>query len=56
MITYLYVSDAPWIAHSGVDGQTIFHDLPAGAYNVRVAARDCARQARPRPIDDAGRR
>ena len=36
MITYLYVSDAPWIAHSGADGQVAFHDLPAGAYNVRV--------------------
>jgi plastocyanin len=36
MITYLYVSDAPWIAHSGADGQVVFHDLPAGAYNVRV--------------------
>ena len=36
MITYLYVSDAPWIAHSGADGQAVFHDLPAGAYNIRV--------------------
>lgn len=36
MITYLYVSDAPWIAHSGANGQVAFHDLPAGAYNVRV--------------------
>jgi len=36
MITYLYVSDAPRIAHSGADGQVVFHDLPAGPYNVRV--------------------
>jgi len=36
MITYLYVSDAPWIAHSGADGRVVFHDLPAGAYDVRV--------------------
>jgi plastocyanin len=36
MITYLYVSDAPWIAHSGVNGQVVFHDLPAGPYDVRV--------------------
>lgn len=36
MITYLYVSDAPWIAHSGANGQVVFHDLPAGPYNVRV--------------------
>lgn len=36
MIAYLYVSDAPWIAHSGADGLVAFHNLPAGAYNVRV--------------------
>lgn len=36
MITYLYVSDAPWIAHSGEDGRVVFHNLPAGSYNVRV--------------------
>ncbi len=36
MITYLYVSDAPWIAHSGADGLVVFRDLPAGAYDVRV--------------------
>ena len=36
MITYLYVSDAPWIAHSGANGQVAFHGLPAGPYNVRV--------------------
>jgi plastocyanin len=36
MITYLYISDAPWISHSGADGLVVFHDLPAGNYNVRV--------------------
>lgn len=36
MITYLYVSDAPWIAHSGTDGKVSFDDLPAGSYTVRV--------------------
>lgn len=36
MITYLYVTDAPWIAHSTVDGRASFVDLPAGTYTVRV--------------------
>lgn len=36
MITYLYVTDAPWIAHSTVDGRASFVNLPAGTYTVRV--------------------
>ena len=36
MITYLYVSDAPWVAHSGSDGKASFASLPAGSYTVRV--------------------
>jgi hypothetical protein len=36
MIAYLYISDAPWIAHSGADGKVSFDTLPAGAYEVRV--------------------
>jgi plastocyanin len=36
MITYLYVSDAPWVAHSGADGKASFAGLPAGSYTVRV--------------------
>jgi plastocyanin len=36
MITYLYISDAPWIAHSGDDGRVLFRNLPAGNYDVRV--------------------
>jgi len=36
MIAYLYISDAPWIAHSGADGKVSFDALPAGAYDVRV--------------------
>ncbi|HJU09165.1 MAG TPA: methylamine utilization protein [Rhodanobacteraceae bacterium] len=36
MIAYLYVSGAPWIAHSGTDGTVKFGDLPAGTYTVRV--------------------
>jgi plastocyanin len=36
MITYLYISDAPWIAQSGADGRVNLRDVPAGAWNVRV--------------------
>lgn len=36
MIAYLYISDAPWIAHSGAAGKVGFDALPAGAYEVRV--------------------
>ena len=36
MIAYMIVSDAPWIAQSGADGDVAFHDLPAGAYSVQV--------------------
>jgi plastocyanin len=36
MITYLYVSDAPWIAHTSADGRVVFADVPAGPWVVRV--------------------
>ena len=36
MITYLYVSDAPWLAKTGANGRAEFRDVPAGAWNVRV--------------------
>lgn len=36
MISYLYVSDAPWIARTDASGRVQFADLPAGAYDVRV--------------------
>lgn len=36
MITYMVVSDAPWIAQSTANGQVAFHDLPAGAYSIHV--------------------
>ncbi|UWX04665.1 methylamine utilization protein [Pseudoxanthomonas sp. NC8] len=36
MINYLYISDAPWIARTGSDGATRFHDVPAGQFDVRV--------------------
>jgi hypothetical protein len=36
MISYLYVSDAPWMARSGADGRVRFDGLPAGEYDVQV--------------------
>ena len=36
MINYLYVSDAPWVARTDANGQVAFHDLPGGAFDVRV--------------------
>ena len=36
MITHLYVSDAPWVARSDVDGRADFTGLPAGTYQVEV--------------------
>ena len=36
MISYLYVTDAPWTARSDATGHVAFRDLPAGVYTVRV--------------------
>ncbi len=36
MITYLYISDAPWIASSGSDGHAAIGNLPPGDYEVHV--------------------
>jgi plastocyanin len=36
MITYAYISDAPWIARSGADGRVVIDTLPAGDFDVRV--------------------
>jgi plastocyanin len=36
MITYLYISDAPWIARSGADGRVVVDTLPQGDFDVRV--------------------
>jgi plastocyanin len=36
MISYLYVTDAPWFARTDASGHVRFDDLPAGAYDVRV--------------------
>jgi hypothetical protein len=36
MITYLYVTDAPHVAHSGGDGIAQLSNLPKGDYAARV--------------------
>ena len=36
MITYLYISEAPWIARSGADGTVAINTLPAGDFEVHV--------------------
>jgi plastocyanin len=36
MITYAYISDAPWIARSAADGRVMFQTLPQGDFDVRV--------------------
>ena len=36
MISYLYVTDAPWSAKTDARGHVSFAGLPAGAYDVRV--------------------
>lgn len=36
MIAWLYVSDAPWIARTGKDGNAGFDALPPGQYEVRA--------------------
>ena len=36
MITYLYVTEAPWTARTGADGMAVFKDVPAGTYSVQA--------------------
>lgn len=36
MITYLYISDAAWIARSGSNGRASLADVPPGSYDVHV--------------------
>jgi len=36
MITYLYVSDAPWSARTGADGVATISGVPAGSYSVQA--------------------
>ena len=33
---FIYVSDTPWAAKTGGDGQAVFEDVPEGAVQVRV--------------------
>ena len=51
MITYLYVTDAPHVAHSGGDGIAQLASLPTGDYDVRV----WHPQLRPGAVVDAQR-
>jgi plastocyanin len=36
MITYLYVSEAPWTARTGADGVAVLGGLPVGSYSVQA--------------------
>lgn len=36
MITYLVVSDAPWVARTPADGKVVLSDLPAGSYSINT--------------------
>ena len=36
MITYLYITDAPYAARSDASGRVVFEGLPAGDFEVRV--------------------
>lgn len=36
MITYLYVTDAPWVVRTSPSGKAVVRGLPAGTYTVRV--------------------
>jgi len=36
MIAYLFVSDAPWLGQTKVDGSVTFPGLPAGAYALHI--------------------
>jgi plastocyanin len=49
MITYLYISDAPWITRSAADGRATIDGLPPGEFDVRV----WHPQMRPGQVDPA---
>ena len=36
MVGYVYVSESPYFAKTGIDGKAVLADLPARAYVVRV--------------------
>jgi plastocyanin len=49
MITYLYISDAPWIARSAANGRVTVDALPPGDYDVHVWHPQL-RPGRPDPV------
>ena len=51
MITYAYISDAPWIARSGADGRVVIDALPDGDFEVRVWHPQL-RPGQPDPVQD----
>jgi len=51
MITYAYISDAPWIARSDAQGRVVFDTLPAGDFDVRVWHPQL-RPGQPDPVQD----
>ena len=51
MITYLFVSDAPWIARSGADGKVKLAEIPPGSFRV-VAWHPRLRPGKPVPAQD----
>ena len=51
MITYAYISDAPWIARSDPQGRVVFDALPAGDFEVRVWHPQL-RPGQPEPVQE----
>jgi plastocyanin len=51
MITYAYISDAPWIARSEAQGRVVFDALPAGDFDVHVWHPQL-RPGQPDPVQD----
>jgi len=49
MITYLYISDAPWMARSAADGRVTIDTLPPGDFDVHVWHPQL-RPGRPDPV------
>lgn len=49
MITYLYISDAPWVARSAADGRVTIDALPRGDFEVHVWHPQL-RPGRPEPV------
>lgn len=51
MITYAYISDAPWIARSDANGRVVIDALPMGDFQVRVWHPQL-RPGQPEPVQD----